>query len=293
MPLGINDPITPVSDQELETEFKNLDPNAIYEDPTLSQQDPAKAAEPENQDDSGEPAIVPPADGATAETKTDAPASDSGEPGTEDKPVSTPAPADSNIDYKQRFIDKDKKERELYQQNQDIINTLSQEVTAPTDEELTKAAQDKGLDFTKMDEFQKVMFKDLIFTQKKAGLIDQVREVNQIRTKWGKEIDEYTGQTEVETKLKGRTNEFKQYAMKPENVNIPLDKLSTLFVYDELPKMAPKKQSLPFNVNTGGKAPEKPAAKGLEASAKDRKINQKEWQEKVASGEYKAAYDEL
>lgn len=194
-------------------------------------------------------------------------------------------------DYKEKFKHSTKESQILFAKQQKFAETvdLANQLPEPSESELRGAFST----WEDMTETEKLLAKDNYMNKKKFDLVYQATQEGKEIDAWVDKVDSFLTTDAVHySKLQGREDEFRTFALKPTRRGLDVNDLARIFLYDiEEAPATPKKGSL-LETGTGGNAA-KPQKEYLneKQAAKLRTTNHKLYQKYVKEGKIKIDLD--
>lgn len=194
-------------------------------------------------------------------------------------------------DYREKFKHSTKESQVLFAKQQKFAETvdLANQLPEPTEAELRNAFPS----WEDMTETERLLAKDNYMNKKKFDLVYQATQEGKEIEAWVEKVDSFLTTDAVNySRLQGREDEFRTFALKPTRRGLDVNDLARIFLYDieEAPKTT-KRGSL-LETGTGGNAA-KPKKEYLneKQAAYLRKHDHKKYQKYVKEGKIKIDLD--
>ena len=191
------------------------------------------------------------------------------------------------IDYQNKFSESTREAQVLYAKNKKT-NEILEKASAlpePTEDELTHQYKDWDV----MSDFEKTMAKEaFIGARYRKFISDGTKEFKDIDA-WGEGVEKFTDNPETLIKypqLEGKTEAFKDFALKPTRRGVDFNDLVAAFSYQVTQDVKPKSKGAMFEKGTGGHAEVAPKSDKLspEQGRTLRETNYDKWKEMLRAG---------
>lgn len=189
--------------------------------------------------------------------------------------------------YKKKFSESSKEAQKIQAKNRVINKAIidAEETPEPTEEELIKEFPDWDV----MSETERGLAKETVISRNWRQIISKAKEQATKIEKWTESIEEFVDnpQTLIDSpELEGKTDEFREFATREENNNVPFNTLIGAFLYEHSKSNKSHKGKM-FENGSGGPN-DKPQPKdgkiSLEEARKLRETNYGKWKEYNSKG---------